>query len=108
MTEHDVSGSGQSGTGATGRRRGRPRKWASDAERQAAYRARRALELADADGLRRELRDTLGSSRACRENEIALARELAKHREADGPRVGDRLPPRRAYVAASEVPLAQR
>jgi chromosome segregation ATPase len=38
-------------------RRGRPRKWASDAERKRAYRARKADELAEPERLRLELRD---------------------------------------------------
>jgi hypothetical protein len=73
-TDHDISGSG-----GTGRRRGRPRKWASDAERQAAYRARRSLELADADGLRRQLHEARSAlARVTRERD-SLARQLAKH-----------------------------
>jgi hypothetical protein len=78
VTDHGLSGSGQPGTGETGRRRGRPRKWASDAERQAAYRARRNVELADADGLRRELREARSAlARLTRERD-SLARQVAK------------------------------
>lgn len=39
-----------------GRGPGRPRKWASDADRARAYRLRRAAELADPEGLRAERR----------------------------------------------------
>lgn len=39
---------------------GRPRKWASDAERSRAYRDRRRLELADPQRLREERRDLQG------------------------------------------------
>lgn len=38
-------------------RRGRPRKWASEAERKRAYRARKSDELAEPERLRSELRD---------------------------------------------------
>src|SRR5690349_18427302 len=38
-------------------RRGRPRRWASEAERKRAYRARRAEELAAPERLRVELRN---------------------------------------------------
>jgi hypothetical protein len=41
---------------AGARRPGRPRVWASEAERAKAYRARRAAELADPDGLRVQVR----------------------------------------------------
>jgi hypothetical protein len=79
VTDHGVSGNGRPGTGETGRRRGRPRKWANDAERQAAYRARRSVELADADGLRRDLREARSTlARITRERD-SLARQLAKH-----------------------------
>jgi hypothetical protein len=38
-------------------RRGRPRKWASEAERKRAYRARKADELAEPERLRMELQE---------------------------------------------------
>lgn len=38
-------------------RRGRPRKWSSEAERKRAYRERLAADLAEPDRLRRELRN---------------------------------------------------
>jgi hypothetical protein len=74
--------SGESGNGTTGTRRGRPRKWATDAERQAAYRARRALELADIDGLRRELRETRVSLTAVTKERNRLRRQVARTEEA--------------------------
>jgi hypothetical protein len=78
-TDHGVSGSGQCATGLTGRQRGRPRKWSSDAERQAAYRARRRLEVADADRLRRQLREARSAlTRLTRERD-SLARQLTKY-----------------------------
>jgi hypothetical protein len=75
-------GGGEPDNGVTGRRRGRPRKWASDAERQAAYRARRANELADIDGLRRELRETRATLAALTKDRDRLRRQAAKPQEA--------------------------
>ena len=75
-TDSGPSGGGQPGNGTTGKRRGRPRKWASDAERQAAYRARRARELADIDGLRRELRETRAALAAVTKERDRLLRQL--------------------------------
>lgn len=51
-------------------RRGRPRKWASDAERKRAYRERLAADLAEPDRLRKELRNERRRV-ASRETEIA-------------------------------------
>ena len=75
-------GGGEPDNGVTGRRRGRPRKWATDAERQAAYRARRALELADVDGLRRELRETRAALAALTKERNRLRRQVPKNEEA--------------------------
>lgn len=66
------------------RPRGRPRKWASDAERAAAYRARKAAELADAEGLRRERRqlrrqlDCARKARAAAEEASSAAQECER------------------------------
>jgi len=70
---------------ASSRRPGRPRIWVDDAERARAYRARRALEHADPDRLRKErralerrvarLRDALEKERRLRElGELRVAR----------------------------------
>jgi hypothetical protein len=59
-------------------RRGRPRKWASEADRKRAYRQRLAADLAQPERLRRELRTE--RQRVARQDlEIArLARDLAQ------------------------------
>lgn len=54
-------------------RRGRPRKWESDAERKRAYRERLAADFAEPDRLRRELRNE-------RRRVAARDRELAQLR----------------------------
>jgi hypothetical protein len=41
---------------STGRKMGRPRKWATEAERKRAYRERLAADIAEPERLRRELR----------------------------------------------------
>jgi hypothetical protein len=54
------------------RRAGRPRRWASNAERARAYRARKAVDFAEPVRLRRELADQLLASKTLRDE---LARE---------------------------------
>ncbi len=54
-------------------RRGRPRKWASEAERKRAYRERLAADLAEPDRLRRELRNA-NRRVASRDSEIKRLR----------------------------------
>ena len=71
-------GDGAAGNGGTGQRRGRPRKWANDAERQAAYRARRAREHADVDGLRRDLREARTTLAAVTKERDRLLRQVGK------------------------------
>ena len=78
-----LSGDGQAGDGGPAQRRGRPRKWANDAERQAAYRARRANALADVDGLRRDLREARAALAALTTERDRLLRQLGKR--ADEP-----------------------
>ncbi len=68
------------------RRPGRPRKWANDAERARAYRARRASELADSDALRRELRALRSDVRR-----LAGDLEYEQARRVGVERVRDRL-----------------
>ncbi|MCD9625625.1 hypothetical protein [Rhabdothermincola salaria] len=78
MSEESAEGDGSA-------RRGRPRKWASEAERKRAYRARKADELAEPERLRAELRDARSEVRrlekecARRERLVGMAeRRLAK------------------------------
>jgi len=59
---------------------GRPRKWASEAERKRAYRSRRATELADPRRVRaeaREARDALAAART----ELETARRVVQRAE---------------------------
>ena len=59
---------------------GRPRKWASEAERKRAYRSRRATELADPHRVRaeaREARDALAAART----ELETARRAVQRAE---------------------------
>jgi hypothetical protein len=79
------SGDGQAGNGGTGRRRGRPRKWTNDAERQAAYRARRASEQSDVDVLRRELREARAALAAVTRERGRLLRQLGKQEHETSP-----------------------
>ena len=64
---------------------GRPRKWASEAERQRAYRQRRAVELADPLALRaafrqarRDLSAALDAARRAQHENSALRRRNAE------------------------------
>ena len=70
----DGVGEQRQGTG----RRGRPRKWATDAERARAYRRRKAEELADVDALRRERRSLQRQIAGCEAERARLARALGR------------------------------
>ena len=58
------------------RRRGRPRKWATEADRKHAYRQRLAVELAEPAELRRELRAERARSAALARTAEQRGREL--------------------------------
>ena len=62
------------------RRPGRPRKWASDAERKRAYRARRATELAEPHRLRDEAREARAAFANAR-TEFQTARRAVQRAE---------------------------
>ena len=64
--------------GSPSRKMGRPRKWATEAERKRAYRERLAADVAEPDRLRRELRNARRQS-AEKSRRLARAeRELAR------------------------------
>jgi len=63
-------------------RRGRPRKWESDAERKRAYRERLAADFAEPDRLRRELRNERRRV-AARDRELAQLRGDLERNEAE-------------------------
>jgi predicted RNase H-like nuclease (RuvC/YqgF family) len=60
-----------------GRKVGRPRKWATEAERKRAYRERLAADLAEPQRLRRELRDARRKIQETDTRLSGLERELA-------------------------------
>src|SRR4051812_47779429 len=62
---------------------GRPRKWASDAERKRAYRARKAAELADPYRIREQARSAIGEAAAAR-SELETARRAVQRAEQRG------------------------
>jgi hypothetical protein len=107
-----MSADPESSAGA--RRPGRPRVWASEAERAKAYRARRAAELADPDGLRVQVRTLRAQIRRL---ERAVERESTSRRiaEATMVRVGavnerlvDRLSKAEAVIERLEAKLRER
>ena len=59
-------------------RRGRPRKWASEAERKRAYRARKAEDLAAPARLRLELRDARSEIRRLEKQSARLERRIVQ------------------------------
>ncbi len=61
---------------------GRPRIWASDAERKRAYRARRAAELAEPLQLRRELRSVRRRIGELEQVVTSLQRDLGRAQRA--------------------------
>jgi chromosome segregation ATPase len=63
-------------------RRGRPRKWESDAERKRAYRERLAADFAEPDRLRRELRNERRRV-ASRDRQLARLRRDLERTEAE-------------------------
>jgi hypothetical protein len=72
----DLARVSTSGSEQPSSRRGRPRKWDSEAERKRAYRQRKAADLAEPDRLRRELRNERRRV-ATRDRELArLGREV--------------------------------
>lgn len=99
---------------AESRRPGRPRVWASEAERAKAYRARRAAELADPDGLRMQVRTLRAEVRRLAR---AVERESTSRRTAEAAvvRVGavnerlvDRLSTAEAVIGRLEAKLRER
>jgi septal ring factor EnvC (AmiA/AmiB activator) len=70
-------------------RRGRPRKWASEADRKRAYRERLAADLAEPVSLRRELRDEQRRSRTLEARVERLTAELSR-KQAELDAVQDR------------------
>lgn len=71
-----MSAEGESGDQPT--RRGRPRKWASEAERKRAYRVRKAEDLAEPERLRLELRDERAEVRSLRSEIARLERVVER------------------------------
>src|SRR5690242_559990 len=83
---------------------GRPRKWASDAERKRAYRARKAAELAEPHRILEEARSAIEEAAAAR-SELETARravQRAEQRVLAAQRRSDKLAERvRATEAAA-------
>jgi predicted nuclease with TOPRIM domain len=73
---HGMSADGANGEPAL--RRGRPRKWASEAERKRAYRERKAEDLAAPERLRTELRDARSDIRRLEKDRSRLERKVAQ------------------------------
>lgn len=71
-----MSADGSDGTASP--RRGRPRKWSSEAERKRAYRARKAEELAEPERLRAELRDARSDIRNLEKDRARLERKIGQ------------------------------
>src|SRR5687768_8432176 len=61
-------------------RRGRPRKWGSEAERKRAYRTRKAKDLAEPDRLRDELRAARAEVRRLETEAARLGRAVEQAR----------------------------
>ena len=80
MVPPDESRSESSSIEAGATRRGRPRKWASEADRKRAYRERLAADLAEPVSLRRELRDEQRRSRKLDARVERLTAELSRTR----------------------------
>jgi hypothetical protein len=59
-------------------RRGRPRKWGSEAERKRAYRARKAEDLAEPQRLRLELRSARGEIRRLEKQNVQFERLIVQ------------------------------